>query len=310
MSPENTLPKRHLDARTFQVPLDELAVTMLYKVQREGPAIVSKPDFVCADIYYLMRQAHHTCSLLFFINADRRRKEDVDWRVAYSAVTLPLVRTMIDCLYNITAILQSPGPKGYQFRASGLRQMLEALETDRTRYGGEPAWDAYIAERHAKIDFELRRNGLSEAEVRATPYWQTLSAYLRLKKNAAPTPHQQFLRRLTYGFWQEYSGISHASFQGLLPIGVFLAPKDLEHEVRPIVEGEGVELLIARHMPRVAGILLCILTEVQAHFRFQGARIGERLRQIWNSLLVAPEIRELHDERYAQLMTDSGINPN
>lgn len=28
-----------------------------------------------------------------------------------------------------------------------------------------------------------------------------------------------------YGFWQEYSAISHATFQGLPQIGIFLAPK-------------------------------------------------------------------------------------
>jgi hypothetical protein len=48
---------------------------------------------------------------------------------------------MIDCLYNITAILKSPGPKGYQFRESGFKQILTALDADERRYGGDPKWD-------------------------------------------------------------------------------------------------------------------------------------------------------------------------
>jgi hypothetical protein len=31
-------------------------------------------------------------------------------------VSLPLIRNMIDCLYNITAILQNPGVNGSWFR--------------------------------------------------------------------------------------------------------------------------------------------------------------------------------------------------
>jgi len=94
----------------------------------------------------------------------------------------------------------------------------------------------------------------------------------------------------------------------LLPIGNFLAPKDLPHEVRPIIEDQ-VEVLIANHISRVAAILLCTLTELQAYFKFDGARINERLHQVWNALVPVPEIKELYDERYAQLMREKGINP-
>jgi hypothetical protein len=45
--------------------------------------------------------------------------EDPNWRIAYSITILPILRCMIDCFYNVTAILKSPGPKGYQFRESG-----------------------------------------------------------------------------------------------------------------------------------------------------------------------------------------------
>src|SRR6266404_5263230 len=226
---KDRVPKRVLDARTFQTPLDELTTTIALKVQREGTTHGLKPDFVVPDIYFLLRQSHQTYNLFFFINADERRKKDVDWRVAYSAVILPLIRTMIDCLYNITAILQSPGVNGYKFRKSGYKLTLLSLDADERRYGGDPRWDAYIADRRKQIAFDMRINGFIEAEVRAAVIWPTLSAYLRIE-NLDIASHQEFLRKLTLGFWQEYSGISHATFQGLLPIAAFLAPKDLPHE--------------------------------------------------------------------------------
>jgi len=247
--------------------------------------------------------------LFFFINADERRQKDVDYIVAYSVVTLPLVRTMIDCLYNITAILQDPSLKGLQFRESGYMLALKALNADEKRYGGDPKWDTYIADRRRQIDLDMRLNNVTAAGVKAAKPWPTLSAYLRLEKNAVPTAHQEFLKRLTYGFWQEYSGISHATFQGLLPIAVLLAPKDLPIESRPKIE-DHADALISIHIPRVAAILLCTLTEIQAHFQFDGAHINQRLHKIWNPLLVAPEIKELYDERYEKLMRDKGINPD
>jgi hypothetical protein len=301
----------HLDAKTFQRPLGELAETIALKVQREGHKHSIKPVFVTPDIYFLLRQAQQTFNLLFFINADETREANVGYRIGYSAAILPLVRTMIDCLYNITAILNNPGPKGYQFRESGLRRILQALDADERRYGGDPKWDAWIAGQRKMVAFLMETSGLTESEVRAAKPWPTLGRYLRTAKGTPPTEHQQFLRRLTYGFWQEYSGISHATFQGVLPIAAFFTPKDMPHEHRRIVE-ERVEVLIARHVPRVAAILLCTLTEVQAYFRFdrdQSARINQRLHQVWNALLHVPEIKELYDERYVKLMSEKGINP-
>jgi hypothetical protein len=302
----NELCEPRINGKMFQHQLAELATTLAFKIQREGAKYLPQPIFVTADIYFLLRQAQWTYNLFFFINADDRRQKDVDYRIAYSAVILPLIRTMIDCLYNITAILNNPGPKGYQFRESGLRQMLEALDADQLRYGGNPRWDAWIADRRNQLAGEMRRTGLNEPEIRVAKLWPTLSGYLR-QADPALADHQQFLRRLTYGFWQEYSGISHATFQGLLPIGKFLVPNDFPHEDRPIIEDQ-VEILIADHISRVAAILLCTLTELQAYFKFDGARINERLHQVWNALLPAPEIKELYDERYAQLMREKGLN--
>lgn len=300
--------KRELDARTFQHKLEKLATTIAFKVQREGPQHGLKPNYVAPDIYFLLRQSQHTYNVFFFMNADERRQKDCDWRVAYSAVILPLIRTMIDCLYNITAILQDPGLKGCEFRASGYRLVLQALDDDQARYGGDPKWDDWIARQRKHIDFDMRTNRFSETEVRTARIWPTLSGYLRVKNDDPLTPHQEFLKKLTLGFWQEYSGISHATFQGLLRIALFLEPRDLPHEDRPAVE-DASEVMIAIHIWRVAGILLCTLTEVQAYCRFDGAHINQRLHEIWNVLIVVPEIKELYDERYSQLMTERGITP-
>lgn len=112
-----------------------------------------------------MRQTMYTYDLLFFINADERREKDPDYRVAYSAVSLPLIRCMIDCLYNITLILTNPGLMGYKFRASGYRKMLASLDEDEARYGGDPKWDDWIAKVRAFALAQLIDDGFTETEV-------------------------------------------------------------------------------------------------------------------------------------------------
>jgi hypothetical protein len=63
---------------------------------------------------------------------------------------------MIDCLYNITAILQDPGHNGPQFRKYGYKRLLMALDEDQARYGGKPEWDEWIAQSRVEADFEIR----------------------------------------------------------------------------------------------------------------------------------------------------------
>jgi hypothetical protein len=295
-----------LDARTFQTPLRDLATTVAYKVDREGREHIPVPAYVTGDIFILMRQTMYTYDLLFFINADERRQKDPDYRVAYSPVSLPLIRCMIDCLYNVTVILTNPGLKGYEFRASGYRTMLASFDEDGRRYGGDPKWDEWIARMRAFTLTQLKGDGFTEAEVRTAKPWKTLGAYLRVKKGAPLTEHQEFLKKLTYGFWREYSGMAHGAFEGLLPTAAFYITKEIPHDLRPTVDTM-LDNTISLHLPRMSAILLSMITEIQAYFRFDGARINERIYQIWDALMHAPEVKELYDERYKPLMEERGI---
>jgi hypothetical protein len=295
-----------LRKKTFHSQLDELADTLCYKVQREGSKKLPKPAFVIPDIYMLMRQAQQSYGLFIYMNSDEHRTKDPDWRIAYSIAILPILRCMIDCLYNVTAILQNSGPKGYQFRESGYSIALKVLEAEDVRYGGEPKWDGYISQRRDFIRTVMRIDGITVDDVKAASPWPTLSAYLRVNKNNPDTPHKEFLRTLAYVFWQEYSGMAHATFQGLTATGSFHAPKDLTHEARPALDSAG-ERIIFLSVSRAAAILLCLLTEVQAYFMFDGANINKRLHGVWKALNVAFDIKELYRLRYKQLMKRKGI---
>jgi len=98
-----------LDAGTFQRQLGDLATTLAFKVQREGIKVLGRSTGI-ADIYVLVRQAQRTYDLFFYLNADEHRTSP-DWRPLYTIVALPSVRSMIDCPYNITVMLDDPKTK-------------------------------------------------------------------------------------------------------------------------------------------------------------------------------------------------------
>src|SRR5579864_3901064 len=258
----------HIDATKFQTQLGELATTIAYKVQREGIQRIGSRT-ATEDIYVLLRQAQRTYDLFFYLNAEEHRKEPF-WFAYYTFAALPAIRSMIDCLYNITVMLDDPSDKPAEFRKSGYKMALEAIEEDERKYANnpDPRWSEWFRQRRDALDLGMRRDGFKLDEVMAQKKWPTLGTYIRSKKkNATLTDHQLFLKNLTYGYWREYSEYSHGTFQGLMHTAMPYLERDLPIEERPKLEERSL-LLIFDHMARAAAILLCILTELQGYFRF------------------------------------------
>jgi hypothetical protein len=157
-----------IDAKTFQEPLAKLAETIVEKVKREGPAILRAPFFVAEDLCMMIRQSLAAYRLLFYLNADQRRAEDCYWNNSYGVVSAPIVRSMIDCLYNVTFILEDPAENGMAYRKSGFRRALEDISEDKERYGGQPEWDAYNKNRRDVLLRYIRATGLPISPVLLT----------------------------------------------------------------------------------------------------------------------------------------------
>jgi hypothetical protein len=102
--------------------------------------------------------------------------------------------------------------------------------------------------------------------------------------------------------------MAHGAFEGLMPLAAYYISDSLPHEKRSSLD-EKHSLIMSMHSARAAAILLCFVTELQAHFHFEGARIDERIHEMWNALMPVFEVKELYNERYARLMADKHINP-
>jgi hypothetical protein len=114
-----------------------------------------------------------------------------------------------------------------------------------------------------------------------------------------------------YGEWSKYSAMAHGAFEGLLDIAVYYTEDSQDHDFRKTLD-EKHPYFVTMTLARAAAILLCMVTELQAYFRFDddGARINERIHGMWKALMRLSDVKELYKERYEQLMKDRGIFAN
>jgi hypothetical protein len=303
---------KDIDASTFQGPLKHLAEVLAQKVKREAPKLLAAPLFVSIDLHILIRQSMYTYDLLFYLNADERRKNDPHWKNVYTIVALPLVRNMIDCLYNVTAILEDPAGRGSLWRRSGYRKSFATIDQTEKRYGGQPAWDEWIRKNRAALDGGIRAIGWTVADVQAQKArWPTLGQYLSQKQTGGTlTPHQDFLNTFMYGEWSKYSAMAHGAFEGLLGVALYYTEDSLEHDERDRLDQEHPDFMTTC-LSQAAAVLLCTITELQLHFHFDdaGAQIDERIHKMWNVLMQLSDVKELYKERYQKLMKERGIYP-
>lgn len=301
-----------LDASTFQRQLETLAEVLAQKLRREAPKLLgATPGYVSLDLHVMLRQMIYTYNLFFYINADERVESDPHYRKQYSVVLFPLIRNMIDGLYNITAILENPPVKGAQFRKSGYNAKLLALDEDQARYGGQPEWDTWITRSREEIMEDMRRNGFTLADIQQASQWPTLGRYIKAPQSGGIfSPHQQFSKLLNYGPWRQYSALAHGTFDGLLETAVYYITDIFPHGDRSRLD-EFHPIRLTTHISQAAGVLISVVTELQAYFHFpsNGARIDERIHEVWNALMPTFTVKELYDGRYCQLMKSKGINP-
>jgi hypothetical protein len=290
-----------IDAGTFSQQIADLAETLRYKVEREGPSILPNSTLT-TDIGVMLSQLTWTYNLLRWINADDTRHGMVGYRDAYTFVSLPLVRTIIDGFYNCTALLDDPS-RARAFRIGGFFRLRQALREDEERYKNDPAWQEDFRNRRHLLQRGLAEGHLTDADLDDKKNkWPLLGDYLSPQR--PDTPHRQLLRRISLGFWREYSSISHASFDGLVQLFPFIARDHLPHEMRtPQLDDLRLRSFFM-HYARAAVLLLSLLTEIQHHFRFDGANIDKRLREIWTAMLHIYEARELYDFRYNAILRE------
>ena len=143
-----------------------------------------------------------------------------------------MVRSLIDCLYNITAILEDPATVGRKYRMSGLKTTLIDIDNERDRHQGEDDWESYYKERRAPVELLIRMSNLTLDEVMQVQkgdMWPTFGEYIDgMQPGGVLTENQEFLKTFARLEWRQYSALSHGAFEafigtllGAIPIGAY-----------------------------------------------------------------------------------------
>ncbi len=286
-----------IDASVFMGPLVSLARTMTLKVEREGNLAFGN-HAIQEDVVAILMQVRDTFSLLQFLNSDDTRDSNPAYRVSFSFVSLPLIRTMIDGFYNCTALLDDPS-RVRQFRVSGLYRMRQEVQETEFLYGTDPQWTSHLQSLRRHLDLRMRRMGYTGKDLDDKKNkWPLFGVYV---ESTPKTRHKEMLARMTHGAWKEYSSISHSSFDGILKIMPWLRYDTASRDNRDQLLTAS-DRSITLHFGRAAGVLLCLLTEIQWSCKFAGADINKRLAELWSSMRQIPELEELHSFRYKGLL--------
>jgi hypothetical protein len=305
-----------VEAKTFQDKLGELAATMAQKVFREGRQHLAGPSYIGEDITTLIRYGASVYNLLNYLNADERRNGDCYWFVRYGVTGMSLVRALIDCLYNVTAILENPAEKAPQYRKSGLKKTIDDIDEDLSRYAGQVDQEEFLRERRTGAELLLRMSGFTMTEVmqlKKHEMWPTFGTFINtLGPGGTRTEIQQFLKTFAHLEWRQYSALSHGAYEafigtlGSVPVGAYYLNDFLPHQQQDTLD-ETYNSFLSTHLSRSATVLLCLLTEIQAHCRFDGANINERICRLWAVLMPFTATKELYNARYSNLMKERGI---
>ncbi len=251
----------------------------------------------------MLNQLNTTFQLICFLNADERRDNDPDYRLKYSFVALPLVRTLIDGFYNITVLLNDPG-KARVFRLSGYKRMLASLQDEELLYCNQAGMTEFITQQREMLRIGYTSDGFTAADLHEQADWVLLGAYLSSKPQ--DTAHKALFRRFLHGQWRQYSEISHVTFRGIHELFEVLNTDNAPHDVRPAIL-ERAERALTQHLGRSAAVLLAVLTEIQAVYHFEGHNINSRLHAMWKGLCQFPDGLDLFQQHYEGLLARKHI---
>jgi hypothetical protein len=154
---------------------------------------------------------------------------------------------------------------------------------------------------------------LKTVHVVTAEMWPTFGQYTNtMQPGSILSENQQFLARFAHMEWRQYSALSHGAFEafisipGKVAVAGYYIDDFLTQEKQEEV-ASSYDSFMTLHLGRAATVLLCLVTELQAHCRFDGHNINERICGVWSALVPLFEAKELYDGRYFKLMQEKGI---
>ena len=201
-----------------------------------------------------------------------------------------LNRSILDSLFVIEAFLEDPVKYPRAYALAGYRMIWEEYTKEYEKYGNDPEWNEYLADKEKLLDYSAQIYGLTEDE-RKSPnikYWPIPSTMLRDK--IFSSERQKFLKQLYEGHYGWESALSHFQWGGMSASVFSSLP---EHHWHP---GKFESDVVYRSIL----YLLMIISEIKA---FRKLGLNQHLKYIWTIVdSYWEEAKDYYELRFSALL--------
>lgn len=277
--------KQRLSFGTFGPQLSSLYEAVVNKLRLEWPKALNHEgaSFLLRGQVAVSRVTYKTVVHLCADNpiAEGRRPE-------YALSSTPLIRTLLDALFNLVFLLDDLDKRKEHFFRGGWREIKEEFERLNTAYADDEEWATWLSDFAAFIERGRIEFGITDEEAaqsrKTLPYWPTPG---QMKKDTSLAPDRKaFLEFMEDWFYRALSSDSHLSMPGLARRAI------------PILEGHASLDDYRSECVFVAATLsLALLSEVQMTMRWPD--LTPRFEYLWTILAEHwPDARNVYERRY------------
>lgn len=281
---------RRLDFAVIGEPLEKLTTATILNVDRALPPEIAKVPGAPVVFLLLSKLAETMFSTIRYFCAEK--PEDPARRISFASSTPPLLRSILDEIYTVIFIGEDiPGRVPWYYKA-GWRELREAYDRHRQRYGGQPGWEAWLKAYGEHLEVLRTTCGITEEEasnLKAIRWWPTPSDMIRQKMFEAEA--QAFVEYMRDWFYREFSQDDHLSLPGLIRrASNFLRPPD-----EPRTENTWKKLR-SDWVTYAVVLFLAFLTEIVLLCGFD---FRDRCAYVWGILKqYSPMAAEVYGARY------------
>lgn len=248
-----------LSFKVVNEPLEEVTNTILNQIQRE------KKDKFHFLLHGLLTTSFQTYKAIGKLVAKDPK---------FPAQAHILVRSLIDTLFTIVLLKQSPDENTRRYGMAGYRDMWLELERELRRYGDDSESKQYHDAKMRFLDdwaniLKLTQDERTNPE-KTIPYWPIPSQVLR--KKMVSKKDLNFLKEIYDWHYKSSSGMSHIAWAGM-SAGVYATVPE-KHWHPGKFESDAVYEAIL--------FLLMILSEIEAVGKFGHL---QKLRYVWKIII-------------------------
>jgi hypothetical protein len=281
-----------LDFGLIRDEVENLCQAVHNKIEREWPADGDDAGRLPVMLRALVLVSANTFRTIRFVCAER--PPNPDRRPEFVVSVPPLTRTLVDTLFTIVFLYNSPEDNLRWYWRSAWREFSEELGRARRDHGTDPTWQVWITNLEAIVN---QARGWWDIGVRpddATgPYWPHPGRMVR--DRSLSDAHRDYLQYLTDWYYRSLSQESHLSGPGLIIRSFVL----FEQPENPMRESNLAKLRSGNFFTALV-VLIAILSEIEAELELG---LASRLAFLWGMMIPYSEpAKELYDYRYRRLL--------